>query len=507
MTEENSTVAEGVPTSAPAEIVESAVDTAVEPATEPANDRRDVWDIKVEEDKPEEKPEVPQEEVKETEKPAAEAKEAEKTAETTPEDEVLEEIFAEKSDEKAQEDKTADVDKMTPEEALNLQRNAAGKEYLKRAERVYQPLKSFKYGEIAPDELNTQLSEFLGTDKTAEYAQFAAHSLVDANPEAAFQRAYALTMLQKDPNWDYRSAKIPSLAELTANNGQLPQNEPQTRTLDELTKDLDKELAFDWRDPQNDGDFVDERELLMANTLRAIEAKAVADSTTASELQAKLEKAEKDLAELSTGKQSQEQIVFRGKLEETYGEYRTGIESRLLPHLLRNAGLEPSKDDIPEIAAFKQKKAALFNGSTQKESPFEQFAYQESSVKSQIEQVMTRIITAQSAEAAALLKGDKPSARKAHESAQEESIPLIRLLGQAGKEFIDREIKPEIELFGRLSGRSAQPQKQASARKEVVSTSSNTKAPAAISNARTSEDVFANVVKQVEAEARLNANA
>jgi hypothetical protein len=66
--------------------------------------------------------------------------------------------------------------------------------------------------------------------------------------------------------------------------------------------------------------------------------------------------------------------------------FRSSIETKILPYIAKNTGLEVTKDDTPEVAAFKERKFALYTGDEFERSQglpsrFETFAYERSSVK------------------------------------------------------------------------------------------------------------------------------
>lgn len=439
-----------------------------------------------------------------------------KKDETKSEDDSLEELFKDADPEKSEDPTQEELDKMTPEELIERQKNKYAKDWAERNSKKAEIVKAFQ-ADTPIAEVAQKLEE-VSKERYTELSQFAAHQLVDTNPDATFRRAYAVKMLAKNPNWDPATATIPSLDDLIAGTAaaapatksDTPAVPPELAT---MTKELDESLEWDWRDPALDENFVDDREKAMAKSLRALEATAKNTSTESSELKAKLDKAEKDLEALTAGKTETENTVLQTKLHETITEYRTSISEKILPYIAKNTGLEPSKDDTPEITAFKANRMKLYTGTEYQkangiDSDFETFAYNESSVKKQIEEVTTRIVDAQIKESQAKLANNTADAHKYHEEAEAEKLPMIQLLAQANKEFKEKFITPDMELIGKLSGKLAAPIKEAAARVEVVSNGggSGTERPKE-KDYQTADDVWNEMPKESEKDDALRANA
>ena len=504
----DSTETGSVSTSAPVETVETTTETAQpSPAKTGAND---VWE-NIGNDATDETdtgklPPVETEDKKDSEKPL--------------EDQVLDEAFSETDDKPAEsKDEDADPDKMDSQEVLDRQRNATAKAAAERWRKKADFVKDFQYpdketGAFKPITEVAKAFEDINQTRYSELSQYAAHQLVDSNPDATFQRAYAVKMLQQNPQWDYRTATIPTLDELIAGNGNKTVDiAPPTPNadLDKLTADLSNQLDWDWRDESLDENFVDDREMALARTVRAMEAKVQAEATSNAELQQKLEQATKELEGVTAKTVDIATTELQSKVQETIGAYRASVAEKILPYIAKNTGLEISKDDSPEIVAFKESRMELYQGTAYEkanglDSAFETFAYHESSVKKELETLVNRVVNAQVSETKAILAGKSEDAAKHHAEAEDEKVPIFQLLAQANKEFKAKRIAPDMALLGKLSNKLAEPLKQASNRVEVVSNGASTPAPAK-KNYATAEDIWQGVVDDAEREDALRANA
>lgn len=439
------------------------------------------------------------------------------------EDKVLEELFADES-EKKEESKEEDLDKQDPEKMIAGQRNATARAWAERRDKKATIVDDFQFPQKATGafkpiaEVAATLKD-QNTERYVELSRHAAHELVDANPDATFQRAYAVKMLSIDPNWNPAKANIPTLDDLIRGNVTGSQTTTETTAseqipeLAELTAELDKALDFDWRDPANDGEFTDERERQLASTLRAMEAKVKAEVTEKTDLKTQLEKLNKDVEDIKATKIDGDQTAIKTSLNETMRDYRGSIEEKILPFITKNAGLEISKNDTPEISQFKQRKLELYTGTEYEranglDSAFETFAYNESSVKKELEDLITRVIDIQVKESNAKISGKTADAAKYHAEAEEERVPLMTLLSQANKEFKERYITPDFEMIGKFSSNLAAPLQEASERQEIVSNGSGvgSSQPKKVEHA-TADDVWGSMVTEAEQEERLRASA
>jgi hypothetical protein len=96
--------------------------------------------------------------------------------------------------------------------------------------------------------------------------------------------------------------------------------------------------------------------------------------------------------------------------------FRSSIETKILPYIAKNTGLEVSKDDTPEVAAFKERKLALYTGDEFERSQglpsrFETFAYEQSSVKQDLAKLAQQVVDAQLKAVLARRKGDQAEAK------------------------------------------------------------------------------------------------
>ncbi len=514
-----STEAAGASTSAPAEPVEQATST---PASEPVAtpdpfESSDPWanigdDAKADKEKQEDKP-AANDETPAAEKPAEEAK----TDDDTPlEDQVLAEAFADETpdDKKTPEAEPSeeDLDNQDPEAMIAAQRNKTARLWAERNAKKAEIVKEFQH-DTSPIETVAEKLKELAPERFTQLSQHAAHTLVDANPDATFQRAYAVKMLSKDPNWDPTKAAIPTLDELIAGHGTAgTENTPLPSDIAEITAGLTTEIDWDWRNADLDSNFMDDRERAMAQALRAMEATTKAAAAERDDLKGKLESkaAEKPATSEPTDEQKAVGSILTGEI---IPSYRKSVEEKILPFIAKNTGLEVSPDDTPEIATFKQRKLELYTGTEYQrangqDSAFESFAYNESTVRKELETVIGRVVDSQLKEARARHAGNTADADKYHREAEDEKVPLMTLLAQANKEFKTRYITPDMELIGKLSGNLAAPRIEASSRQEIVSNGSGTgdmkpKQP----DLRTADDVWDNVVKEAETDQALRAGA
>jgi hypothetical protein len=449
----------------------------------------------------------------------------EKADEKPLEDQVLDEVFetGTAADKKA-EGKDEDLDAQDREKMLAGQRNPTARAWAERQEKMAEPVKLLRYpdkktGEYTPiADVASKLEEF-NPERYAELSQHTAHKLVDTNPDGAFQRAYAIKLLAANPSLDLSTVKIPTLDEVIS-GATAPTDTASTTAaaalpnLTELTAELDKEINWDWRDESLDKNFVDGRELAFAKTLRGMEAKLKTDTAEAAtlrqerdDLKAQVEASGKPVAE------PEEVVAVRTKLHETIGDFRKGVKEKLLPYIAKNTGLEVSKDDTPEIAAFKQNRMEFYTGTEYEQahgidSKFEAFAYNESSVKTELETLTKRVVDLQLKESQAAVAKKTDEADKYHRLAEDERVPLFTLLAQANKEFKARYIAPDLDLIGKLSSKLADPIKEASERVEVVSNGGTAPtSPVPKPQAATADGVWDGMVTQAAKDEALRANA
>lgn len=526
--ENTSTVAESTTTPASAEPVESTqpkLDLQTEtPAADEPRTADDVWntiDAETEEEEPEgdkkedvaEKP--PSDEVeKEATVPDEEEKPKEEEGEKSLEEQALEEAFSDEETEKTEAEKEEDLDKLDPQEQIERQRNATAKAWADRNFKRAEIVKDYAFRDTPIADVATKLEE-LNPDRYIELSQLAAHKLVDSNPQATFERAYAVKMLQKNPLWDLENAKYPNLDDVIANGIPAPNatafsdraTTPPTADLQDVTSELDKTLGWDWRNPELDENFVDERELTMAKTIRALEAKA----SEPNGLAAQNKELEEKLKDLTQGRESIEQERIHADLMKEANEFRGEIEKEIMPYVLKSTGLEISPNDTPEIKAFKENRQKLFTGTdydraNNNPSQFESFAYNESTVRNELETITKRIVTAQLNKLQARDEGDKAAVDRYQREINDEKLPFKQLFGQATKEFKAIHIAPDMALIGKLSATFAEPIREASERVEVVSNGSSTgSVRPQKKDYSTADDVWSGMVEDAAQEEKLRA--
>lgn len=458
-----------------------------------------------------------------TEKKPADEPKKETEAEKSLEDQVLEEAFGDKKpdddtkkpDEPAKEE---DLDKLDPKEMIERQRNAQAKSWAERNAKRAEIVKDFQYSDKPITEIATKFKE-LNEGRYTEFAQHAAHELVDANPDATFQRAYVVSMMKRNPYFDPKTAVIPTLEQVIAGNfGQqngngtnaAPDASAGTQpNLVELTKELDATLGFDWRNPANDHETYDERELMMVKTLRTLESQAKADAAKLVQQQQQQPTEKAKELEKPQGVSDEKKAEISGELNKTVIDYRTQIEAKVLPWIAKNTGLEISKDDTPEITAFKENLMLHYKGTDYQRannipSDFETYATTESTVAPQLEEVWTRIIDVQLKETLARMEGKTADAQKFHAEAEAERVSVITLLAQANKEFKTKRIDPHLTLLGTLSTSLTQKSHEASQRIEVVSNGGDvSRSPAPAKNHATADDIWNSMTEEAAEEDRL----
>lgn len=462
------------------------------------------------------------------------AKKADSDTEKSDEDQLLEEVFADGAKDKT--DKPEETDLDSPEMAkqmIDSQRNAMKKAWAARVTKRAEIVKDFQFpdketGAFKPiAEVADTWSE-LNPERFNEFATHSAHQLVDANPDATFQRAYAVKMQSINPNWDIRNATLPTLDEFIASvnqptNGYAPapptapsaltSASPDNRELAELTAELDRTLDWDWRDESLDYNFVDDREIALSKSLRQMEAKVKAETTEKSTLATELQTIKDQLAGLTGNAEQENERAFGEEVYKSVNSYRESFEAKVTPYLIRNAGLEKSPNDTPVINAFKENLRVLYEKTDYEkannfESAFESFAVNESSVKGEIDQVYKRIVDAKSRAAAARIQKDTAKAEKFDSLADDEKKSLSPLLAQANKEFIPLRIAPQMAVIGELSGKLSNPLREASERQEIVSNGSGVSAsPSAKPVYKSMDDVFDGVVAEIARDTALRANA
>jgi hypothetical protein len=481
----DSAVVDGVTTPAETGAAEptAPVTTPIDPLKGPWDDFGKGGDETVNESKTEE-PETP-EPAKEAE-PKDDKPADDKPADEKPlEDQVLDELFVEGKpvDEVIEPKPEDDLDSQNPEEMQKQQRNKVARDYLARTEKYATPLKEFKNDKAQPIEVFQKLEPILGADKVSQLKQTAAHELVDTNPDATFQRAYAVKMLARDPNWDVKTAPIPSLDDIISGKLAPARADAETPSVDlsELTKGLSASIDWDWRNPELDVNFVDEREQSMAAAMRAFEAHAKAAEAAKQEAETKLTEAQTVKAETA---KTDEQSVIANEVQTGIKTYESSITQKLLPYLQKNSGLEVSKDDTPEITAFKERHMKLYEGTEYERanglpSRFQSFAENESSVKSQITDVYTRVVNAQVKAAQAKLAGNTAEMERCLKEADDERVPLFTLFAKANEEFKANHITPDLELLGNTWKRQAETANPEARPVELVSNAAPTHRPAA----------------------------
>lgn len=413
------------------------------------------------------------------EEPTAEPEkvEAESDASLSDEDAILEEIFSDK-----------ELDEVGKDEIIQSQPSRRTKKAAERNFELAEIVRGFQNSEKPLTEVLAKFEE-LNPTRYSELRREAAHALVDSNPEQTFQRAFVKVMQSENPSYDYTKEQLPTLKEfIDFRNGksETPATDSElTQKLAQATARLNESLDFDWRDPANDGNFIDE-ELAMVQAVRELETIVKATQETASAektaQEKKIEELEQKLGNIENGFTETQNSKLQETLLSTVNEYRDSLQTKLLPLIAKNTGLEITENDTPEIKAFKERRMMLYTGSEYEKangmpSPFEFYAYHESSVKDEINLITDRIVDAQTKEAQAKLKGDNESAQKFHKLAEAERIPMMEMFARANKEFKAIYVTPDLELISSFGSTLATRQQEAAQRIEVPNTQAGNYVP------------------------------
>ncbi len=503
---------------------ESQPTTAPEPTTDALNPsiEADPW-ATFGTDEQAEDTEAPAEPTTETDKPAAK-KEDEKSLE----DQVLEEAFGDnpppvdpaKPDESDEEPTEDELKGMTPEEAVERQRNASARQWAKRNAERAQIVKDFAFGDRPITEIAGEFQQ-LNPDRYVQLQQTAAYELIDSNPEATIQRALLVAALSRNPYLDPSTVALPTLDDAiakllapagspaaTADAPAKTSDQPSGATtlpaeLQAEIDALDDALGFDWRDPANDAEFLDNRELGLARTVRQMEAVLKAQAAT----QEKPEDKPVEPGQFTAA----EQETLRPILDKAVADYRSSVEDRVLPYIRKNTGLEISSEDTPEIKEFKENLMVLYTGTEYDRkngfaSEFETFATQESSVAQTLTEVYGRVTDAKLNAAAARLRNNEKAAQEFEKAAEDERPNVIAALAQANREFKAKRIDPFMRIVGTSTLSQTKEILQQAARTEIVSNGGE--APAYTPKQReaaTADDVWNNVVEEAGEEDRMRA--
>jgi hypothetical protein len=461
-------------------------------------------------------------------------------------DRALEEAFGEAKPDGAEDPKAVDqqqqqkdrltdeeLDKLDPEEQIKGQRNASAEAWARRNHKRAEIVKAFQFGDKPITEVAEQFRE-LNPQRYSELAQTAAHELVDTNPEATFQRAYAVAMLKRNPYLTPEQLQIPTLDDvierLAGANGTAaaaPATDPAAAAA-AATADVELPPEFaeletqlnghDWRDPAKDEDLYDEREQALVKTLRSLErsyketAAKMAAATKPAPAAADAKPEEKAEPATATPVISEaEQTELRGQMEKTVNDYRDTLEKKVLPWIKRATGLEVTQDDTPQIANFKENLLVLYTGTDYQRannlpSAFESFASNESSVSDELGEVWDQIVQAQVQETIAKRAGNKAEAAKFHKEAEDFMPSVVTLLGKAHEEFRAKRVDPQLAVLEGIAT-SATRNLDASQRVEIATSGGGevARSPMPEREAETADDVWDNVVKDAAEEERLRA--
>lgn len=464
--------------------------------------------------------------------PAKEVDEKPKTedeAEKSLEDQILEEAFGDKAPAAEDPKKPVDpkeltdeeLDKLDPQAMIDAQTKAASKRWAQRNAQRASIVNDYIHDTKPIAEVATELRT-LKPERYSELAQLAAHELVDSNPEATFQRAFAVAMMQINPLYKPDPATMPKLQDViqshytgTAAAPAVPQvgghlapahfPEAVQTQIAELEKALD---GHNWRDPAKDDDLLDGRELALVKTLRELEKNFSSANTPTVK--------EQDPAANGNGKQPDPQAdiqtALAGKLDTEVLEYKSSLQAKVLPWIAKNTGLEINADDTPEVKAFKQSLMIHYEGTPHQkannlDSDFELFATTESSVADEFQEVYNRVVDLKLKAVIAKEQGNVADAKKFNDEATDARVDIINLVKTANEEFRKLRIDPQLALMGSLSTSLTSKVLEASERVEMTSNGGQAPAqPRIKAPAATAEEVWDRVVEDAAEDDRLRTN-
>lgn len=433
------------------------------------------------------------EEKAEPEQPAKEQDES-----AVEEDEVLADLFGE-------EKKTENEEEARLTDEMIKALRPAAQAAAKRNERKAELVKDFQYADKPITEVMSRLEE-LSPQRFNELRQTAAQDLLDADPEGFFRRAYTVKMYESNPDFDYRTAEIPTLTDIIS--GSFNQVKTEVNQADDL---LLERFGFDYRDPEND-QFLSPDDLAMVQHIRALEADKAALIKTGEGQSEEFKALQKQIESVAQERQEKAQVEFQTTMQTVVNDFRTSLESKLIPHIAKNTGLEVKPDDSPSIRSFKERKLELYTGTdyekaNNQSSQFENFAYFASSVKDEFMQIFDRLAPLHEQEARARIAGNTAELQKARELISETRIPLFTLYNKANEEFKPRFITPDMELLSSLGTTISQNINTAKQRIEVVSSGAQTRSEPAVVEYETADDRWDGMVARAQRNQQLRTGA
>lgn len=401
------------------------------------------------------------------------------------EDALLEEIFSD-----------SELDSLDPQEVIKEQGSRRKMAAARRNAELAEVVKEFQGADKPLSEIAARL-EALAPDRYRELAETSAHSIVDANPEGTFRRAYVVEMKKADPNYDWQSETLPTLKDFIdfKNGAQTPTPAAQAVTAEtaKAIAELDS-LPFDWRDESNDENFHKE-DVTMLKALRTLDAENKAKDAQ-STAQAKENSELKDrLSKIETGLQTTEDTAFERETITSFETYRSDIEKTILPHIEKQTGLAISESDTPKIKAFKQNAMQLYTGTphqkaTNQFSTFEDYAYFESSVSDKLQTQIGIVKTANENLVKATRTKDQNAIDLYSKQLQSTRIPMMELMSAANKEFKAQRITPFLEALEEAGANLSTHINQAAQRVEVATGAASPSATAPKAEYKSASDVW-----------------
>lgn len=250
-------------------------------------------------------------------------------------------------------------------------------------------------------------------------------------------------------------------------------SEPQFADAEQRLTEL---YGEDWRDPNNDGEMLDEDKFL-AQILRTIDGQKGVKDQEIEALRKQLDELQPKIDEVTTAQEAEFQARFQETFNNSVNEFRGKVEKSALPKLFEETGLNDSADDTDSVKALKASIRQSFEPEYDLESAFDRFLMHGYEQKEMVGKVIGRVgkYLEQAAQAEVLAMKDKKNAdrykaeaRSLRQQADDERDALTVLTRKAAKSFLEspynaarmKVLEENADLQRRLS--------QVTGRKEVV---------------------------------------
>lgn len=223
----------------------------------------------------------------------------------------------------------------------------------------------------------------------------------------------------------------------------------------ELVKYLD-ETYDDWRDESKDEDLLDD-DRLAVKSLRAQLAQEEALRSQLAKAKEEIDSLKPEVDSIKENQQTEYEKRLEAAANEARTEYRSKVDSRVLPKVFDDLGLNPTESDPDGIKAVKSLIKSKYEADGEYISDFEHFAQSRFSERDNLEKVVRRVTKNLDDAASKTLQAqtlkDKSQADKLlseasrlKELAQDEQDTIAVLLNRAGKEFA-KEYQPILDIL------------------------------------------------------------